>query len=1158
MPNWKKVITSGSDAALNSLNVTSAFTASGITYPTSDGSNNQSLITDGAGNLTFGNPYSDNTVVYGKNLSGTTIEKGTPLYFTGSGTAGNLVGVFPADASNPARMPAGGIAGEQLLNEAEGVILLDGFINGVDTSTFSSGDLVYVGVGGGYTNVAPTGSSNLIQALGYVERVSDTNGSGVIKGPGVFRSVPNIQQGYIWVGNADDVATPATTSSLRVANADTLDDLNSSDFVRKTGDVDESIDGEKHFGTKVKIGGNSTVATEVLAVNSTTAGGTTVGTFTNATMTDTSSPANSVYGGVTRGIYTGASTIGSIIGQNNIGRYTGTGAASFIIGADNRADYNSTSTSNIGTMVSSYNLGSISNTGTSTIDLAYNNFSNLSVSNPNININWLASNYSALTLTSGSFTNVILNYLNLQGSISGTDPNVNIENLYYILANDTETYTTSGESYFIKSTVPLPSTLAGDLILTNNGSLNISGNITGSTAQLTSIPSGTSETNVVLTDGSGNLVTRSASSLSVASASFASTSSFLDSTTNAFIQNGNSFGTTATLGTNDNQSLAFETNGTTKMFVSSSGNVGIGTTTPASNLHIKTSVDNSVAQGLIIERSANSDKGYINYNGGGFQFRSTVGDPIVFGETDAEHMRITSDGNVGIGTTNPSEKLEVNGNIKADSFIKDGGTSNQFLKADGSVDTISYASTDNTYNKLESDSIFTSKTLSQNISFGESYASNYRSRVLDYGGTFFPRPLGYEIGLMKEQELFQKASLSLLPSGVGTGKVHNIKPKNDTFDFTRASTATYVDEDGLIQMAATNVPRLNYPLIDGVVSGCPSLLLEPSRSNLALYSEQFDNAAWGKYNISVTANTATAPDNTVSADKIIPSTSADGHHLTETVTGAAHSFSVFAKSGGYSTLNILYTVHNSYATFNLSDGTITETNGTATAKIENYGNGWYRCTVSTSSTTHTEVRIYAINGTTFADVNTPGNGTDGILVWGAQLEVGSYATSYIPTLAAASTRGADASFKTGISSLIGQTEGTMFAEFTIPETQSPSFFSISDGTSANRIIFGYYLGVVRYYTSSTTGSFSSAGIIDAAPVVGQTYKIAIGYKANDFKVYKNGSNTNTETTYTVPESLTALDNEGGDAGQNIYAGVKQLLLFPTRLTNTQLAELTTL
>ena len=116
----------------------------------------------------------------------------------------------------------------------------------------------------------------------------------------------------------------------------------------------------------------------------------------------------------------------------------------------------------------------------------------------------------------------------------------------------------------------------------------------------------------------------------------------------------------------DNQ-LEFSTGGSSRLSIDSSGQVGIGTSSPDSTLHIKTSVDNSVAQGLVIERSANTDKGYINYNGGAFQIRSTVGDPIAFGETDAEHMRIAPDGNIGIGTSSPSEKLEVAGNIKVGS-----------------------------------------------------------------------------------------------------------------------------------------------------------------------------------------------------------------------------------------------------------------------------------------------------------------------------------------------------------------------------------------------------------------------------------------------------------------------------------------------------------
>jgi hypothetical protein len=242
----------------------------------------------------------------------------------------------------------------------------------------------------------------------------------------------------------------------------------------------------------------------------------------------------------------------------------------------------------------------------------------------------------------------------------------------------------------------------------------------------------------------------------------------------------------------------------------------------------------------------------------------------------------------------------------------------------------------------------------------------------------------------------------------------------------------------------------------------------------------------------------------------------------------------------------------------LSNGTISQNTSTLTASIQSVGNGWYRCVVSSGTSNWST--IYSIialseNGTSFIFA---GDGSKGIYIWGAQAEQSSYPTSYIPTTSASATRVADACFKTGISSLIGQTEGVFYAEFTVPETQSPSFFSISNGSSANRIIFGYYLGALRYYTDSSTGAFASGGIIDSSPVVGQVYKIALAYKNNDFVVYKNGTNTNTLTTFTVPSSLTEMDNQAGGAGQYIYASVKEILLFKTRLTNAELASLTTI
>ena len=204
--NWWKIGQKGSEQRVVDVSMTGSMTVLSSSYATT------ASYADTAGSA----PAADTalrTVVTGKNVTASPIPKGTPCFVTGSGTNGNLVGIIPADASNPSLMPATVIAGEDINSGDEGEVIVDGFINGVDTSLFAAGQSVYVAVGGGYTNQRPTGSANLVQKLGNVEK-SAINGSGLIKGPGWYNDIPNIQEGYFWAGDADGVAQAISTGSF--------------------------------------------------------------------------------------------------------------------------------------------------------------------------------------------------------------------------------------------------------------------------------------------------------------------------------------------------------------------------------------------------------------------------------------------------------------------------------------------------------------------------------------------------------------------------------------------------------------------------------------------------------------------------------------------------------------------------------------------------------------------------------------------------------------------------------------------------------------------------------------------------------------------------------------------------------------------------------
>jgi hypothetical protein len=403
--------------------------------------------------------------------------------------------------------------------------------------------------------------------------------------------------------------------------------------------------------------------------------------------------------------------------------------------------------------------------------------------------------------------------------------------------------------------------------------------------------------------------------------------------------------------------------------------------------------------------------------------------------------------------------------------------------------------------------------------------------------------------------LLDTASLVVTPNGTKASKLYSVVPSSvaGDLDVTRATTATRVNSSGLIESVASNVPRLDY-----TNGSCPSILVEPQRTNLALYSNDFTNLVWNKYETSITANNATSPDGTLNASKLVLSTASDSHTLAYITTGFQNTFSIFVKASGYNTITLLYTVHNSRATFNLSSGTISEITGTITPQIQNLGNGWYRCSVSTSLILHTEIRVYGINGSSFADRNIAGNGTSGFYIYGAQLEAGSYATSYIPTTSASVTRNADVISKTSISSLIGQTEGTVLWDIYIENpnaTDNENILNIDNGS------FGNTIYILKSASSTITAEMYSGGSAQASftktSIVKGRYKCAFAYANNNTAFFVNGVQVgSTDTSCSVP--ATSRFQLGQGALGSSVGEINTTAIWKTRLTNTQLAQLTTI
>jgi len=385
------------------------------------------------------------------------------------------------------------------------------------------------------------------------------------------------------------------------------------------------------------------------------------------------------------------------------------------------------------------------------------------------------------------------------------------------------------------------------------------------------------------------------------------------------------------------------------------------------------------------------------------------------------------------------------------------------------------------------------------------------------------------------------------------------------------NTATRVNSSGFIELVNADLPRFDY---DPVTLAAKGLLIEEQRVNLQTYSDQFDNPAWVKTGVTISANSIISPDGTSNADSIIENALSGQHQIyqSRTLTAAPYTWTVYAKQGEGSKrwLNLYPQGSgvNAAAIFDLTLGTVTffGLGQYLSSSITNAGNGWYRCSISfTGAAVNVFCVAYLSNASNAIGPTYTGNGTSSILLWGAQVEAGAFATSYIPTVASQVTRNADQVTMTGtnFSSWYNSTQGTFTAQIRtdVPTTVNGNQFilSASDNTANNRInIFRSLVGnnlSARLTSGGVSANPGFIGVIPSGSVV--TCGIAANIGSNQV-ISAGGSTLATAATTVSMPTVNQLGIGVSDTLNSSYLNgwIQKLSYYSQRLTNAEMQAFT--